>query len=230
MNKIEKILIIEDEPQIRKIIKACFKELGSKVLEAYKGEEGVRIHASDPSDLILLDIGLPDISGIDVTKRIREWSTTPIIVLSASGLERDKISALDAGADDYITKPFSVGELMARVRAVTRRISSEEEAQVLYEFANIKVDLEQHKVFKNSEEIHLTPKEFSFLLILLKNQNKIVTQKFLMTSIWGVNHEKDTHYLRIVVKNLRNKLETDPKNPKFILTELGVGYRFLITD
>ena len=227
MNKLNKILIIEDEPQIRKVIRSNFTDQGIKVLESYLGEEGIRIHASDPVELIILDIGLPDISGIEVARRIREWSAVPIIILSASGQERDKIDALDAGADDYLTKPFSMAELQARIRAVTRRLGSSGVEQTFYKFGNIEVDVQSYKVIRAGIEVHLTPKEFAFLLILLKNINKIVTQKFIINSLWGANHEKDTHYLRIIMKNLRSKLEEDPTRPRFLITELGVGYRFV---
>lgn len=229
MSKV-KVLIIEDELSIRKFIIAGLDKQMYQVLEATKGEEGIRLLAMHSPDLLLLDLGLPDIDGLKVITEIRTWSKIPIIVISARGKEEDKILALDAGADDYLTKPFSVSELQARIRALLRRLKKDEkDSPTVFEFGDLKIEFPSRQVFLGSELIHLTPKEYNLLKLLVDNQGCVITHKQLLLSVWGQAYLAQPHYVRVFMKNIRHKLKEDPTKPKYIITEPGVGYRFIAT-
>lgn len=224
-----KILVIEDEVPIRRFLRASLAEDDFELHEAETGTEGIRLAASHNPDIILLDLGLPDIDGIEVTKRLREWSAKPIIVLSARGNEDDKIAALDNGANDYLTKPFGVGELLARIRVALRSSQMVTgQSMPVIEAGGLKIDLSARIVKKHGNEVHLTPIEYKVLVALLKDAGRVITHKQLLTDVWGVAYSKETHYLRVVMKNLRHKLEDDPTQPRHFVTEAGVGYRFQI--
>ncbi len=222
------ILVIEDDPQIRRFLRATLVAEDYRLYEATTAEEGLREASTRQPDLILLDLGLPDADGLDVLRRVREFSQSPVIILSARGQERDKISALDLGADDYVAKPFAIGELMARVRAALRR-STILPADQSQSFGNIEVDLGKRIVKVAGEEVHLTPNEYRLLQALLKNAGKVLTQRQLLNEVWGPNHTEHAQYLRVYMAQLRRKLEADPARPRHLLTEPGVGYR-LITE
>ena len=220
------ILVIEDELPIRRFLRASLANEGYHLIEAASGEEGLRQAASQPPDLIILDLGLPDLDGQDVLQRLREWFTAPIIILSARDQETQKIKALDNGADDYVTKPFGTGELMARMRTALRhanRVGAEATAITIGE---LKVDLAARSVFVSSEQVHLTPLEYKLLVTMLKHAGKVLTHRFLLREVWGPLDSQEYHYLRVFVASLRRKLESDPARPRYILTEQGVGYRF----
>jgi len=198
------------------------------VIEAEKGREGLSLAASHVPDVVLLDLGLPDMDGIEVIKELRAWFAAPILILSARGQERDKIAALDAGADDYLTKPFGVGELLARIRVALRnRVRREmgEGEGTVFSVGGLKVDLEARRVFVDGEEVHLTPIEFKLLAVLVKNAGKVVTHMHLLREVWGPASADQFHYVRIYMAGLRKKLEKDPARPRYLLTEVGVGYR-----
>lgn len=222
------ILIIDDEPQIRRFLKASLPSEGYSILEATDGASGIFMTASHNPDVVLLDLGLPDLDGIELTNRIREWSQVPIIVLSARGEESDKIEALDAGANDYLTKPFGIGELLARIRVVLRsqQRSSSSIQETEIHFGDVRVDLECRQVFRSGDEVHLTKTEYKLLVTLLRHRGKVITHKQLLTEVWGAPYAKQTQYLRVFMGNLRHKLERDPAKPKHLTTEPGVGYRF----
>lgn len=220
------ILVIEDELPIRRFLKASLANEGYHLIEAVSGEEGLRLAASQPPDLIILDLGLPDLDGQEVLQRLREWLTAPIIILSARDQETQKIKALDNGADDYVTKPFGTGELMARMRTALRhanRVGPEATAIVI---GDLKVDLAARSVLVKSEQVHLTPLEYKLLVTMLKHAGKVLTHRFLLREVWGPLDSQEYHYLRVFVASLRRKLEADPARPRYILTEQGVGYRF----
>ncbi len=218
------VLVIEDEPQIRRFLRASLPSHGYRLLEADTAGEGVAKIAEKRPDIVLLDLGLPDEDGIEVTRRIREWSQVPIIVITARGREEDKIAALDAGADDYLTKPFGVGELMARMRVALRRSVSREPDAVLT-YGDIRLDPARRQVFRGSEEVHLTPIEFRLLSALARHADKVLTQRQLLVEVWGASYAEATHYLRVYMGHLRHKLEKDPARPRHLITEPGVGYR-----
>ena len=224
------ILVIEDEPQIRRFLRAAFSEAGYRFVEADTAKAGLAHAATQPPDLIVLDLGLPDMDGLDVTKRIREWSGVPIIVLSARGMERDKVAALDLGADDYLTKPFSIPELLARIRVALRHASKavKGESETSFAVGELKVDLGARRVSVRGDEVHLTPIEYRLLATLVKHAGKVLTHAFLLKEVWGPPNAGETHYLRVYMANLRHKLEIDPARPRYLLTEQGVGYR--LTD
>ncbi|MBW5446295.1 response regulator [Cohnella sp. CFH 77786] len=225
-----RILIVDDEPQIRKLLKVTLHAHRYEILEAGSGEEGVLQASTMHPDLILLDLGLPDIPGMDVLGRVREWSGVPIIVLTAKDREEDKIAALDGGADDYVTKPFGMGELVARIRVALRHVAKSENEPVL-QFGELMIDLAGRAVTLNGERVKLTPTEYDLLKVLSSNAGKVVTQRQLLQQVWGGHHhESDSHYLRVYIGHLRKKLEEDPARPRFILTEPGIGYRFLAGD
>jgi two-component system KDP operon response regulator KdpE len=221
------ILLIEDDSQIRRFLRASLITQGYDLIEAGTGREGLALAASRVPDVILLDLGLPDMEGIEVIKQLRTWSGVPIIVLSARGQERDKVANLDAGADDYLTKPFGVGELIARMRAALRRAGPGEEGkqETLHHLGTIRVDAERRLVFRGQEEVHLTPIEYKLLSALLKHRGKVVTHRQLLKEVWGPSYIEENSYLRIFILNLRRKLEDDPTRPQYLLTEPGVGYR-----
>ncbi|AXS80870.1 two-component system response regulator KdpE [Dechloromonas sp. HYN0024] len=227
MNTPAKVLVIEDEKQIRRFVRAALEEEGCQVAEAETMAHGLIEAGSRKPDLLILDLGLPDGNGIDLIRDLRGWSDVPVLILSARSQENDKIDALDAGADDYLTKPFSVGELRARVRALLRRRSrSGETASPVIEFGTVMVDLSRRAVSRAGEPVHLTPLEYRLLSALLAQPGKVLTQRNLLREIWGPSYIESSHYLRVYVGHLRQKLEGDPAQPKHILTETGVGYRF----
>lgn len=226
------VLVIEDEPQMQKFLGAALGSEGYRVLAAPTGEEGMALARSHHPDVILLDLGLPDLDGVDVTRRIREHSTRPILVISARGREDDKIRALDAGADDYLTKPFGTGELMARLRVALRHASRavEERVEPILRVGDIEVDLDKRRVTKTGAEVHLTPNEYKLLAYLLKNAGKVLTHRQLLKEVWGAAYASQTHYVRVYMVQLRHKLESDPARPRYLLTEAGVGYRLRTDD
>ena len=222
-----KVLLIEDEKQIRRFVRIAVEEEGCEVAEAETMARGLIEAGTGKPDLLILDLGLPDGNGIDLIRDVRGWSEVPILILSARSQENDKIDALDAGADDYLTKPFSVGELRARVRALLRRRHRHgEEATPVIEFGAVKVDLSRRQVLRNGEPVHLTKLEYRLLATLLGQPGKVLTQRNLLREIWGPSYVESSHYLRVYVGHLRQKLEEDPTQPKHLLTETGVGYRF----
>ena len=223
------ILVIEDEQPLQKFLRVTLTTQDYKVIEAATGESGLRHAAVDQPDLIILDLGLPDIDGIEVTKRLREWTAIPIIVVSARGKEQDKVVALDAGADDYLTKPFGVGELLARVRVVLRHLAAVkvDSGEPVFEIGPLRVDLSRREVSLDGNLIHLTPNEFKLLAVLVKNSGKVLTHRYLLKEVWGPGSADEAHYLRVYMNQLRQKLEADASRPKYFLTEPGVGYRLV---
>jgi len=223
----ETILLIEDEPQMRRFLRVTLQGHGYRLIEASTGEEGLTEVATRNPDVVLLDLGLPDIDGLEVTKRLREWTQVPVIVISAREQEEDKIRALDAGADDYLTKPFGAGELLARIRVALRRTALQHSGSEVSVFVldNLKVDLSKRQVFLSDAEIHLTPIEYRLLTVLIKYAGKVITHNQLMREVWGLAYVDQSHYLRIYMAQLRHKLEADPARPKFFINEPGVGYR-----
>jgi two-component system KDP operon response regulator KdpE len=217
------ILIIDDESQIRRLLDITLSANNFKVTEAINGKEGLLLSASDNPKLILLDLGLPDMDGITVLKKMREWYSGPVIIISVRDSEEDIIEALDCGANDYITKPFRTGELMARIRAVNRQINSSEP---VINAGNLKIDLNKHIVTKNGEMLKLTSTEFSLLALFAQNESRVLTHSYILKKIWGVGYTEQPQNLRVFIAQLRKKIEDDPANPKFILTESGIGYRF----
>jgi len=222
-----KVLLIEDEKTIRRFVRAAVEEEGCQVIEAETVAGGLIEAGVQKPDLLILDLGLPDGNGIDLIRDLRGWSEVPVLILSARTQENDKIDALDAGADDYLTKPFSVGELRARVRALLRRrLRTGEEVTPVIEFGNVAVDLSRRLVLRGGETVHLTPIEYRLLATLLGHPGKVLTQRNLLREIWGPSYVESSHYLRVYVGHLRQKLENDPTQPQHFLTETGVGYRF----
>ena len=221
------ILIVEDEPQIRRFLRTTLTAEGYRVVEAENGERGVTEAATHKPDLVMVDLGLPDIDGVEVVKRIRAWSSLPILILSARSAEANKVAALDAGADDYVTKPFSVGELSARIRVALRHAARGANAGAVdtLHFGNIEVDLERRLIRSEGKDVHLTPIEFRLLGCLAAHAGMVLTHRHLLREVWGPSHVDQAHYLRIYMKQLRHKLEPDPARPRFLLTETGVGYR-----
>jgi len=223
------VLLIEDEPQMRRFLRAALGNQEYELVEAATAREGLAQAAGRNPELILLDLGLPDGDGLDVTRQIREWSTTPIIVLSARGQERDKVAALDAGADDYLTKPFGVGELLARMRVALRH-ASHPATEPVFEAQGLRVDLANRRVFRDEVEVHLTPLEYKLLQVLVRYAGRVLTHRQLLKEVWGMNAIGQTHYLRVYMTQLRHKLEKDPTQPRLLLTETGVGYRLKTSD
>lgn len=223
-----KVLIIDDENAIRRFLRTSLDARGYAVYEAATGEEGLVQAANVLPDLIILDLGLPRLNGIEVTRRIREWTDTPIIILSVQNQDSDKIEALDAGADDYLTKPFSVGELMARLRVAMRHMRKEE-TEPVFKVGDLCVDLAARVVTCRGEEIQLTPTEYDLLKLFVQYSGRVVTHQQLLREVRGAGYQTETHLLRVHVSNLRHKIEADPTNPQYIFTEPGVGYR-LVTD
>jgi two-component system KDP operon response regulator KdpE len=223
------ILIVDDEIQIRRLLQITLEAAGFKVYAAETGEEGLQKAALVRAELVILDLGLPDIEGYEVLKRLREWATMPILILSVRTDERDIIAALDAGADDYLTKPFRTGELLARVRTALRH-QSLSGGESLITVGPITIDLNSRIVKKNGETIKLTPTEYTLLALLIKNAGKVLTHGYILQQVWGPPFEEESQYTRVFVGQLRKKLEDDPANPKIILTESGIGYRLAIND
>ncbi len=221
-----RILIIDDETQIRRFLRVSLTSHGYEVREAGTGQAGLDEVALNSTDLVILDLGLPDINGMDVLNKIREWSKVPIIILSVKEQEADKITALDNGADDYVTKPFSMGELLARMRAALRHSERVEEEPIL-KFNDLVLDLSHRQVRVSESEIKLTPTEYELMKNLGLNAGKVLTHKFLLRTVWGPAYENDTQYLRVFMGQIRRKIEIDPSRPRHIITEPGVGYRLL---
>lgn len=222
------VLIVEDEHAISRFLRAALEGDGLRVFDAGTLQRGLIEAATRKPDLVILDLGLPDGDGIDFIREVRQWSQMPIIVLSARSEETDKIAALDAGADDYLSKPFGIGELQARLRVALRRHSATTPAEPVYTFSDIQVDLAARRILRGTQEIHLTPIEFRLLAILLNNHGKVLTQRQLLNQVWGPNAVEHSHYLRIYMGHLRQKLEVDPARPRHLLTETGIGYRFML--
>jgi len=221
-----RILVVDDERSIRRFLKAS---LGSQfvIIEATTGEEALTAVAANRPDVIILDLGLPDMDGVEVTRRLREWTQIPIIVVSVREQEKDKIAALDAGADDYLTKPFGVGELMARLRSALRR-SAQAETDPVFKTGNLVVDLNQREVLVNGQPVSLTPTEYDILRTLVKHAGKVLTHDQLLRAVWGTAYQSETHMLQVNISNIRRKIEPDPVRPSYLITEPGVGYRLKI--
>jgi len=230
MNNSATIIVIEDEAQIRRFLRTTLASEGYQVIEAETGKQGLTEAATRKPDLIILDLGLPDMDGVEVVKELRAWSSVPVVILSARSQESDKISALDAGADDYLVKPFGVGELLARIRVALRHVSSTAnvEEEGVFSVEELKVDMIHRKVTVSGAEVHLTQIEYRLLTVLVKHAGKVLTHRLLLTEVWGPNYVERAHYLRIYMGNLRHKLEKDPARPRFLLTEVGVGYRLAV--
>lgn len=221
------VLIVEDEKEIRRFVRSALETEGLRVFESDTLQRGLIEAGTRKPDLIILDLGLPDGDGLSFIRDLRQWSSIPIIVLSARLAEEEKIAALDAGADDYLSKPFGIGELLARVRVALRRHAASQQESPQVRFADVSVDLLNRQVTRGGEELHLTPIEFRLLAELLANAGKVLTQRQLLSHVWGPNYVEHSHYLRIYMGHLRQKLEADPARPKHLLTETGVGYRFM---
>ena len=221
------VLVIEDEPQMRRFLRPALEGQGYRVLEAGTASEAVIAASSHNPDIVVLDLGLPDGDGVDVARRLREWSTVPIIVVSARGQEADKVAALDAGADDYVTKPFGMAELLARLRVARRRASPTPgpSAEPVFEAEGVRVDLARRRVWRDGQEVHLTPLEYKLLAVLVRYAGRVVTQRQLLKEVWGAFAANENQYLRVYMTQLRHKLERDAARPKYLVTEPGVGYR-----
>jgi two-component system KDP operon response regulator KdpE len=219
------ILLVEDEPEIRRFVRLTLTAEGYRVVESATGRRAAIDAAGHKPDMAIVDLGLPDLDGVEVIKRIREWSPMPIVVLSARAHERSKVEALDAGADDYITKPFGVGELLARVRVALRHSVRALSGTRVLRIGATAIDLERRSASRDGAEVRLTPVEFRLLACLARHSGMVATHRALLTEVWGPSHAGDTHYLRIYMKQLRDKLEADPARPRHLLTEVGVGYR-----
>jgi len=225
MNKAE-ILVIDDEPQIRKLLEITLQSNQYMVKESISAKEGLIMAANHPPDLILLDLGLPDESGHMVLKKLRQWYTNPIIILSVQKSEEDIINALDNGANDYLSKPFRTGELLARIRSALR-VSIAEDGDHVITFQDLQIDLAARTVKKNDEIIKLTSTEYSLLALFARNEGKVLTHQFLLRAIWGPGYINQSQYLRVFIAQIRKKIENDPNRPEYLLTESGVGYRFI---
>ena len=221
------ILLIEDEPPMRRFLRVILKGDGYRLVEAEGGEEGLIRAAGINPDLVLLDLGLPDLDGLEVTQRLREWSDVPIIVISARDQEEDKVRTLDAGADDYLTKPFGAGELLARIRVALRHRAMKAAGQQPSVFiaGDLRVDFLKRQVFLSDRPVHLTPIEYKLLTVLIQNAGKVITHRQLLKEVWGPPYINETQYLRVYMTQLRHKLEADPTRPQFLINEPGVGYR-----
>jgi len=225
------ILVVEDDPPIRKFLRASLQTQGYRIIEVDKGQDALSQTASHVPDMIILDLGLPDMDGLAVIEELRQWYFAPIIVVSARGQERAKVEALDAGADDYLTKPFGVGELLARIRVAFRHAvaaHNSENSQVSeLNIGSMRVNLSNRQVTIDGKEVHLTPTEYRLVALLAKNAGKVLTHKTLLRDVWGPGSITETQYLRVFMANLRRKLEADPAQPRYLMTEIGVGYRLV---
>jgi two-component system, OmpR family, KDP operon response regulator KdpE len=225
------IVVIEDDPQIRRFLRTGLSAQPYRVFEAENGRDGLVEASTRKPDLVILDLGLPDLDGVELVSRLREWYTRPIIILSARSGEQEKIKALDAGADDYLTKPFGIGELTARIRVALRHGSRPDGTGTTeFSFGEVRVDLAARRVFRRGDEVHLTPNEYRLLTTLIRHAGKVCTHRLLLTEVWGPSHIEHGHYLRIYMGQLRHKLEVDPTNPRHLRTEVGVGYRLLADE
>jgi len=221
------VVMIEDEQQIRRFVRAALEDEGCRVVEADTAVRGVEAIAQAKPDLVILDLGLPDRDGVEVIRDVRGWSTVPVIILSARSQEEDKVRALDAGADDYLGKPFGVGELLARVRALVRRgRAGHREADPVVQFGDVTIDLARRIVERDGSAVHLTAIEYRLLSVLVSNASRVLTHRQLLKEVWGPGYADSTHYLRVYIARLREKLERDATRPQYILTETGIGYRF----
>ncbi len=225
-NKSARIMIIDDEPQMRRLLQVALTAHGYEIREAETGREGIDQTAVFHPDLIVLDLSLPDLDGIEVIQKLREWTQTPVIILSVREQEGDKIAALDAWADDYVTKPFSMGELLARIRTALRHAAGTGDEPVLT-FGGLVIDLTRRYVAMDGREVKLTPTEYELLRVLTVNAGKVLTHRQLMRMVWGPSYEQETNYLRVYIRQLRQKIEPDPARPRNIITEPGVGYRLI---
>ncbi len=221
------ILVVDDEPAIRRFLRASLGAHGYTITEAVSGEDALRAVATSHQDIVILDLGLPDVDGVEVTRRLREWTAIPIIILSVREHENDKIAALDAGADDYLTKPFGIGELMARMRVALRR-TAQDTNEPVFESNGLLMDFAHREVKINDQLVTLTPTEYDLLRTLVKNAGKVLTHRQLLRMVWGNAYENEVHILRVNISNLRRKIEPDPSQPHYLLTEPGVGYRIRI--
>jgi two-component system KDP operon response regulator KdpE len=220
------VLVVEDEPQMRKFIRASLTSHGYRIVEAETASEALRLITSHNPQLVLMDLGLPDSDGIDLTKQLREWSRVPIIVISARGREDDKVAALDAGADDYLTKPFGVNELLARMRVAQRHAHGSGTAPAqLFELGELRLDVSRREVTLSGLPVHLTPIEYKLLVLFAEHAGKVLTHRQILKAVWGPSHTSQTHYVRVQMAELRKKIELDPSRPKLLVTEPGVGYR-----
>jgi two-component system, OmpR family, KDP operon response regulator KdpE len=221
------IVLIEDEPQIRKFLRAILVSQGYRLFEAVTGADGLVEAATRQPEVVIVDLGLPDMDGLEVIRRLREWSSVPVIVLSARGQESDKVAALDTGADDYVSKPFGAGELLARVRVALRHVAGtlREDGDGVFALRDLQVDLARRHVFVAGKEVHLTPIEYRLLTVLIRHPGKVLTHRQLLKEVWGPSQTEQAHYLRVYMAQLRRKLEADPARPRYLLTEPGVGYR-----
>ncbi len=224
------VLVVEDEPQMRKFVRIALEAHDYRVIEAATAAEAIQQAVSYPPDAVVLDLGLPDMDGMDVTRRLREWSTVPILVISARGQEDSKVKALDGGADDYLTKPFGAAELMARLRVALRHASASREAptSVVHVGDEVVIDLVKRLVHVRGEEVHLTPIEYKLLTALVKHAGMVVTHRHLLEQVWGPGHAHQMQYLRVYMTQLRHKLEANPARPRFLVTEPGIGYRLKV--
>ncbi len=225
----ECILVVEDDAQIRNFICYSLQSEGYKYMTSKTGQGALNLLVSEQIDMMLLDLGLPDFDGTKVIKKVREWSEMPIIVVSARDQDKEKVNALDLGADDYLTKPFSTTELLARIRVALRHLykQSGNKQQLSFQIGELKIELDKHLVFLSDIELHLTPMEYNLLALLLKNAGKVLTTKFIIKEIWGVAYGDDTQALRTLMAGLRRKIEANPAKPRYIMTEIGVGYRLI---
>ena len=221
------LLAIEDDPQIQRFLLAALEAHGYALEIAATGSEGLRLATLHQPDVVIVDLGLPDISGLDVIRRLREWYSRPILVLSARSRESDKVAALDLGADDYLTKPFGIGELLARLRVAQRHMAerADDNTQARIEIGTLVIDLAAHRVQRDGIDVHLTPIEYRLLAALAQHRGKVLTHRQLLRDVWGASHVESPHYLRIYMRALRHKIEAEPARPRYLLTEVGVGYR-----
>lgn len=220
-------LVVDDEPQIRRLLRVTLEANGYQVFDAATGREGISQAAQQRPEVVLLDLGLPDMDGVEVLKRLREWSQVPVIILSVRDRENEKIAALDAGANDYVTKPFAPGELLARLRAALRQIQPQG-ADAVFRIGQLEVDLAARVVRQSGQEVKLTPIEYGLLRVLVIHGGKVLTHRQLLTEVWGPQAVEQTHYLRVHIAHLREKIETDPTRPKLVVTESGIGYRLMM--
>jgi len=220
------VLVVDDEPQIQRFLKPSLEAAGYKAVMTATGSDALKLIATRAPDVVVLDLGLPDMDGKDVIRGVREWSQVPIIVLSARDREGEKIAALDLGADDYVSKPFGIGELLARIRTLLRHRSREEGETTVFESGGLAIDTLAHTVTRDGESLRLTPKEYDVLQLLVRNAGRVLTHRQILQAVWGPANVEDTQYLRVFVGRLRQKIEADPAEPQLIVTEPGVGYRF----
>jgi two-component system KDP operon response regulator KdpE len=222
------LLVIEDDPQIQRFLATALGVHGYSLTAAASGSEGLRMAVANPPSLVVVDLGLPDLSGLDVIRRLREWYTRPILVLSARDRETDKVAALDLGADDYITKPFGIGELLARLRVAQRHANAGERGvSAQLKIGDLLIDPAARRVLRHGEDVHLTPIEYKLLTLLAKHRGKVLTHRQILNEVWGPTHVESVQYLRIYLRALRAKIEPDPARPRYLITEVGVGYRLV---